>query len=71
MKGFCKHVALTSLWYVGYATVREDPTVGEIARRYGATPTQVILSWHVGRGVVVVPKSADAGRQKENCQVSL
>ncbi|KAG1761854.1 reductase AKOR2 [Suillus occidentalis] len=53
----------------GYATVREDPTVGEIARRYGATPTQVILSWHVGRGVVVVPKSADAGRQKENCQI--
>jgi glycerol 2-dehydrogenase (NADP+) len=51
--------------------VREDPTVCEIAKRYGATPTQVILSWHVDRDVVVVPKSADARRQKENCQESV
>lgn len=68
---YCKEKGITVTAYAptGYATVREDPTVGEIARHYGATPTQVILSWHVGRGVVVVPKSADAGRQKENCQI--
>lgn len=68
---YCKEKGITVTAYAptGYAIVREDPTVGEIATHYGATPTQVILSWHVGRGVVVIPKSADAGRQKENCQI--
>jgi len=68
---YCKEkgIVVTAYAPTGYLTVRQDPTVGEIAKRYGATPTQVILSWHVGRDVVVVPKSADAQRQKENCQI--
>ncbi|KAG1744635.1 reductase AKOR2 [Suillus paluster] len=68
---YCKEkgIVVTAYAPTGYATVREDPTVAEIAGHYGATPTQVILSWHVSRGVVVVPKSADPARQKENCQI--
>ncbi|KAH7919561.1 reductase AKOR2 [Leucogyrophana mollusca] len=65
---YCKEkgILVTAYAPTGYATVRDDPTVGEIARKYGATPTQIILSWHVGRGTVVVPKSANVDRQKEN-----
>lgn len=50
--------------------MRKDPVIGEIATKYNATPTQVILAWHLARGVAIIPKSADEGRQKENLTVS-
>jgi diketogulonate reductase-like aldo/keto reductase len=40
--------------------------VGEIAAAHGITPVQAVLAWHVARGVVPLPKSADPGRQREN-----
>ena len=46
--------------------IREDPVIAEIARAHDITPTQAILAWHVARGVVPLPKSADAERQREN-----
>ncbi|KAH7910557.1 reductase AKOR2 [Hygrophoropsis aurantiaca] len=64
-----KGILLTAYAPTGYATVRDDPTVGDIARKYGVTPTQIILSWHVGRGTIIVPKSANADRQKENFEL--
>ncbi|KAJ7777496.1 NADP-dependent oxidoreductase domain-containing protein [Mycena olivaceomarginata] len=33
---------------------------------YKVSPAQIILAWHVARGVVAVPKSQDPVRQKEN-----
>jgi len=44
----------------------EQPVVGEIAAAHGITPVQAVLAWHVARGVVPLPKSADPGRQREN-----
>ena len=38
----------------------------DIAREHGVTPAQVVLRWGVQRGCVVIPKSEDAGRIKEN-----
>ena len=55
---------------VGYATVREDPLINELAKKYGVTPAQVTLAWHLARGVVVVPASHDPEHQKENLNVS-
>ncbi len=53
----------------GKETVRRDPVIVGIAKKYNATPTQIILSWHLARGVAVLPKSAHEGRQKENLKV--
>ncbi|NRD27571.1 aldo/keto reductase [Frigoribacterium sp. VKM Ac-2836] len=47
----------------------QEARVTEIARAHGKTPTQVVLRWHVQLGAVPVPKSADAGRQRENLDV--
>ena len=33
-----------------------------IAERYGATPAQVVLRWHIDTGVVVIPKSGSRDR---------
>lgn len=46
--------------------VTSQPVVAEIAAAHGATPIQALLAWHVARGVLPLPKSADATRQAEN-----
>ncbi|KAH9919322.1 NADP-dependent oxidoreductase domain-containing protein [Fomitopsis serialis] len=45
------------------------PEVQEIANELNITPAQAIISWHVQRGTVVLPKSVTPSRVKENLQV--
>lgn len=49
--------------------MRSDPTIIELAEKYKTTPGQIIISWHVARGVAVVPKSSNEQRQKDNLNV--
>jgi diketogulonate reductase-like aldo/keto reductase len=44
------------------------PVVQKIAKKLKITPAQVIISWHVQRGTIVLPKSVDPGRISENYQ---
>ena len=46
--------------------VLDDPVIGAIAERVGATPAQVIIAWHLARGFVVLPKSVTPSRIAEN-----
>ena len=46
--------------------VLEEPVIAEIAKSHAVTPSQVVLAWHVARGVVPLPKSANDERQREN-----
>lgn len=41
----------------------------EIGDKYGKTVAQVILCWHLQRGIVVIPKSTHLERMKENFNV--
>ncbi|MCF2660826.1 aldo/keto reductase [Pseudoflavonifractor phocaeensis] len=47
----------------------ENPVIGEIAAKYGKTPAQVMLRWHIQRGIVVIPKSTHIERMEENFNV--
>ncbi|HIT27318.1 MAG TPA: aldo/keto reductase [Candidatus Ornithoclostridium excrementipullorum] len=47
----------------------EDPTLSKIADKYGKTTAQVILRWHLQRGVIVIPKSVHKDRMKQNLDV--
>ena len=40
--------------------------VKTLARKYGATPAQIVLAWHLAQGTIVIPKSADSKRMREN-----
>jgi 2,5-diketo-D-gluconate reductase A len=40
--------------------------VKSLAARYGATPAQIVLAWHLAQGTIVIPKSADSARMREN-----
>ncbi|KAI8520197.1 hypothetical protein Bbelb_034540 [Branchiostoma belcheri] len=53
----------------GEARVLEDPVVLDIAKNHGKTPAQVLLRYHLDRGIVVIPKSVTPSRIKENLQL--
>ncbi|CZQ86938.1 aldo/keto reductase subgroup [Trichococcus collinsii] len=38
----------------------------ELAQKYGKTPAQIVLRWHIERGIVVIPKSVTPSRIREN-----
>lgn len=47
----------------------KDETIKEIADRHGKSPAQVILRWHLQEGTIVIPKSVNPERIRENIQV--
>ncbi|MEV0980183.1 aldo/keto reductase [Streptomyces sp. NPDC049915] len=47
----------------------DDPRIAGIARRYGVSPGQVVLRWHVQLGALPIPKSADHERRRDNLDV--
>ncbi|TCD66857.1 hypothetical protein EIP91_000811 [Steccherinum ochraceum] len=48
----------------------ELPVVKEIAQEMGIEPAQVLISWHIQRGTVVLPKSVSPARVVSNYQVT-
>jgi len=44
----------------------EHPIIADMAQRYGKTPAQVILRWHMQSDFIVIPKSAKPERIREN-----
>ena len=49
--------------------ILEDPVIVKIAKAHNKTPAQIILNWHLQRGVIVIPKTSTAKRLPENADV--
>jgi 2,5-diketo-D-gluconate reductase A len=47
----------------------DDPTLVELAQKYGKSAAQVVLRWHLQLGNVVIPKSVTPTRIRENFEV--
>ncbi len=47
----------------------DDPNLVEVAKRYSKTPAQILLRWAVQHEIVVIPKSVDPNRIRENADV--
>ena len=47
----------------------ENPVLAEIAEKHKKTTAQVMLRWHIQRGVVVIPKSTHKERMEENLNI--
>jgi 2,5-diketo-D-gluconate reductase A len=47
----------------------EAPVLAEIGQRYGKSPVQVVLRWHVQQGIVTIPKASHPDRLRANLDV--
>jgi diketogulonate reductase-like aldo/keto reductase len=47
----------------------QDPAIGEIAKRHGKSIAQVILRWHLQRGLVTIPRCDNDSYTEENINI--
>jgi 2,5-diketo-D-gluconate reductase A len=47
----------------------DHPTMAALAVKYGKTPAQVVLRWHIQLGVVAIPRSANPTRIAQNIDI--
>ncbi|MGV3244114.1 aldo/keto reductase [Staphylococcus sp. 11261D007BR] len=62
------HQILTQAWSpLGRDNgVMKEPTIVDIGKKYQKSPAQVILRWHLQKGVMPIPKATSSVRQLEN-----
>lgn len=53
----------------GKGDVLTHPVILALARKYGKTPAQVVLRWHVEHGIAAIPKSVRPDRIAENIAI--
>lgn len=46
-----------------------DPLLKRIGDTYGKTPAQVVIRWHLQNGLIVIPKSSNPDRIRQNIDV--
>lgn len=60
----------TEAWSpIAQGEVLGEQTLTSLAEKYGKSPAQVVLRWHVQVGNIVFPKSANPARIRENIDV--
>ena len=65
-----RHGIRTESWSpLGRGALLGEPALGEIAAKHGKTPAQVVIRWHLDEGLIVIPKTVDPGRLRENIDV--
>lgn len=64
------HEIATEAWSpLAQGDLLEDGTIETVAAHHDRTPAQVILRWHLQVGSVVIPKSSNPERIRENFQL--
>jgi 2,5-diketo-D-gluconate reductase A len=65
-----RHDITTEAWSpLARGKLLRDKTITGLAQKYGKTPAQLVLRWHIEHGIVVIPKSATPSRIRENIEV--
>ena len=52
-----------------YKDVMKDPVVASIAKKHGKTHAQILLRWATQYGLIVIPKSANPERMRQNLSI--
>lgn len=64
------HGILTEAWSpLARGRVLGNPTLDALAEKHGKAPAQIVLRWHLELGNVVIPKSVNPERVRENFDV--
>jgi diketogulonate reductase-like aldo/keto reductase len=65
-----EHAVVTEAWSpLAQGALLADRTITALASKYGKTPAQIVLRWHLQIGNVVIPKSVTASRIRENFEL--
>ncbi|KAL4112953.1 hypothetical protein QTP88_016665 [Uroleucon formosanum] len=81
MKEFCESNGILLIGYAPLGSAKrswaepediailDDPIVKQIADKYKKTIAQILIKFQIQRGVIVIPKSSNSERQKENFDI--
>ncbi|HEU5475241.1 MAG TPA: aldo/keto reductase [Actinophytocola sp.] len=65
-----EHGIVTEAWSpLARGKLLRDRTILGLAQKYGRTPAQIVLRWHVQQDIVAIPKSETPVRIRENIAV--
>lgn len=72
LRAFCKEngIAVTAWAPLARGGLLTAQEVTRIAEKYGKTPAQVMLRWHLQHGIIAIPKSVTPHRIEENIAVA-
>lgn len=64
------HNIVTQSWApLARGKILDEPLLAELATRYDRSPAQIVIRWHLQRGIVVIPKSVTPERIRSNFEV--
>ena len=71
LRAFCAqhNIAVTSWAPLGTGIVFTHPVVKQLATKYGKSPAQIVLRWHLEIGNITIPKSVTPERIVENLNI--
>ena len=71
LRDYCAehNIAVTSWSPLARGGLLDEPSLARISSKYGKTPAQVIIRWHLQNDLIVIPKSVTPARIAENINV--
>lgn len=64
------HNIVTQSWApLARGKILDEPLLAELAADYDRSPAQIVIRWHLQRGIVVIPKSVTPERIRSNFDV--
>ena len=71
LRAFCQehNMAVTAWSPLGRGAVLKDETIVKMGGKYGKTPAQIVLRWHIQNDILVIPKSVTPSRIEENADI--
>ena len=68
VRKYCQEngITVTAWGPIFHGHLNEEPVMAEIGQKYGKSPAQVTLRWHIQNGVIAIPKSSNKERLTEN-----
>ena len=68
---FCDNENIVSIAYspLHKGEVLENRHIQSISEKYGKTPSQIALRWHIARNIIAIPRSADKDHIRENKEI--
>jgi methylglyoxal/glyoxal reductase len=71
LRSYCnEHNIVVTAWSpIMKGEAGNEPVLVELAEKYGKTPTQVVLRWHLQSGIIAIPKSVREERIVANADL--